>query len=114
MAYLIRVSSIFCNRYRGPTPSCMKVVEIGYHSMKSQVLSSGIANHIDDDDIQVNFEFAKNAGYDLVLERATNIVKAITERNFAKVLHIHCGGRLVDHFGQVGLIICRVFLVQFI
>ena len=96
---MTEASNILCSLYRKCKGASNAFNLIRKASYSSNSHRSSLYRY--DDDYQVNFEFAKNTGFDLVLERATNVVKAITERNLAKVLHIHCGGKLVDHFGQV-------------
>ncbi len=43
-------------------------------------------------------------GFELVLERTSNVIKGIAEKNLSRVLHINCGGNLVKHFGNTSVI----------
>ncbi len=47
------------------------------------------------------FEAPPFEGYELAQHRAANIVLGMAENLMSRVLHIYCGGNLVDHFGNI-------------
>jgi hypothetical protein len=47
------------------------------------------------------FEAPPFEGYELALHRAANIVLGMAENLMSRVLHVYCGGNLVDHFGNI-------------